>query len=194
MKLQNKGYIYFNKLLERRLKSGLTGRALKVFEKYTKLQRTAVLRALTIGNSDPQLQIVAFRDERYGYFPGGGRRIIQINDLIVKQYGVILTFRTMKDIHDQAMVEMLIKEVEKRLLAVVYHEMVHWGDYNSDLKFSDKRNDKPDWGTRWEKEVYGMALSTDAIQDCWGLFIHKNEDNTKVVVPYFPENHTGLQP
>lgn len=194
MKLQTKGYTYFDNLLRKRLKSDLTRAAMKRFEKYTKLKRPAVLRALTVGNSDPKLEVTAFRDQKYGYYPQGGGDIIQINDLIVKQYGVILGFRMLKDKHDQTLVEKLIDAVETRLLAVVYHEMVHWGDYTSDLQFSDRPNQKPDWGTKWEREVYGMSMSTDEIQDCWGLWIHKDKNNNSVVVPYLPENHTGLQP
>lgn len=191
-----KGYPYFNSLLRRRLKKGLTGRALKKFEKYCQMDWKSVQRALTMGTK-PDIAIKPLispktgkRDQRYGFYPGFGHEI-QINDLIVKQYGVILNFRTLKQKHNQATVEDLIDAVERRLLAVVYHEMVHWGDYNSDLKPSDKLNQKPDWGSKWEmdKDVYGSPLSTDAIDNLWGLFVSQG-----LVVPWDPNLHTGLGP
>ena len=162
---------------------------MKKFAKYTQMDWRSVQLALSNG-TNPKIKVTAFRDERYGWYPGSGH-VIHINDLIVKQYGVILTFRTMKEKHNPETVEKLIDEVERRLLAVVLHEMVHWGDYNSDKKLSDKLNQKPDWGTKWEREkdVYGESVSNTEIPNLWGLFIHKNQ-----VVPWDPKLHTGLGP
>lgn len=191
-----KGYPYFNSLIRRRLKKGLTGPALKKFQKYCQLDWKAVQRALT-PDTKPFIVIKAMinvgtgkRDQRYGFYPGFGHEI-WINDLVVNQYGEILKFRSMRNKHNPDTVEKLIDAVERRLLAVVYHEMVHWGDFTSDLKPSDKLNQKPDWGSKWEREkdVYGKSLSTDDIDNLWGLFVYQGQ-----VVPWDPKLHTGLGP